>query len=52
MTHPKGSGPGRRRKSVPTEEENKASFRRYIEEVWNRTNLELVDEIFDRYISH
>jgi serine phosphatase RsbU (regulator of sigma subunit) len=37
---------------VATEEENKASFRRYIEEVWNRTNLELVDEIFDRYISH
>jgi serine phosphatase RsbU (regulator of sigma subunit) len=37
---------------VSTEEENKASFRRYIEEVWNRTNLELVDEIFDRYLSH
>jgi serine phosphatase RsbU (regulator of sigma subunit) len=43
---------GRRRKSVSTEEENKATFRRYIEEVWNRTNLELVDEIFDRYLSH
>ena len=37
---------------MATEEENKAIFRRYIEEVWNRTNLELVDEIFDRYISH
>jgi serine phosphatase RsbU (regulator of sigma subunit) len=37
---------------VSTEEENKAIFRRYIEEVWNRTNLEVVDEIFDRYISH
>jgi serine phosphatase RsbU (regulator of sigma subunit) len=37
---------------VSTEEENKAIFKRYIEEVWNRTNLELVDEIFDRYISH
>jgi serine phosphatase RsbU (regulator of sigma subunit) len=37
---------------VPTEEENKAIFRRYIEEVWNQTNLELVDEIFDRYLSH
>jgi serine phosphatase RsbU (regulator of sigma subunit) len=37
---------------VSTEEENKAIFRRYIEEVWNQTNLELVDEIFDRYISH
>jgi steroid delta-isomerase-like uncharacterized protein len=49
---PTGSEFGRRRKSVSTEEENKATFRRYIEEVWNRTNLELVDEIFDRYISH
>jgi serine phosphatase RsbU (regulator of sigma subunit) len=37
---------------VSTEEVNKAIFRRYIEEVWNQTNLELVDEIFDRYISH
>jgi serine phosphatase RsbU (regulator of sigma subunit) len=37
---------------VPTEEENKAIFRRYAEEVWNQTNLEVVDEIFDRYISH
>jgi serine phosphatase RsbU (regulator of sigma subunit) len=37
---------------VSTEEENKATFRRYIEEVWNRTNLEVVDEIFDRYLSH
>jgi serine phosphatase RsbU (regulator of sigma subunit) len=37
---------------VSTEEENKASFRRYIEEVWNQSNLEVVDEIFDRYISH
>jgi steroid delta-isomerase-like uncharacterized protein len=37
---------------VPTEEENKATFRRYLEEVWNKGNLELVDEIFDRYVSH
>jgi steroid delta-isomerase-like uncharacterized protein len=37
---------------VPTEEENKATFRRYLEEVWNQGNLELVDEIFDRYVSH
>jgi serine phosphatase RsbU (regulator of sigma subunit) len=42
---------GRRRKSVSTEE-NRAIFRRYIEEVWNQTNLEVVDEIFDRYTSH
>src|SRR5215217_2288169 len=48
---PTGSGLGRRRKSVSTEE-NRAIFRRYIEEVWNQTNLEVVDEIFDRYISH
>jgi serine phosphatase RsbU (regulator of sigma subunit) len=37
---------------VPTEEENKASFRRYLEEAWNQGNLDVVDEIFDRYISH
>jgi hypothetical protein len=50
---PKGRGSsGRRRKSVPIEEENKAIFRRYIEEVWNQSNLEVVDEIFDRYLSH
>ncbi len=37
---------------MSTEEENKAIFRRYIEEAWNQTNLEVVDEIFDRYVSH
>ncbi len=37
---------------MSTEEENKATFRRYIEEVWNQTNLEVADEIFDRYVSH
>jgi serine phosphatase RsbU (regulator of sigma subunit) len=37
---------------VSTEEENKATFRRYIEEVWNQGRLEVVDEIFDRYLSH
>jgi serine phosphatase RsbU (regulator of sigma subunit) len=37
---------------VPTEEENKASFRRYLEEAWNQSNLEVVDDIFDRYVSH
>jgi serine phosphatase RsbU (regulator of sigma subunit) len=37
---------------VSTEEENKATFRRYIQEVWNQTNLELADEIFDRYLYH
>jgi predicted ester cyclase len=34
------------------EEENKAIFRHYVEEVSNEGNLDLVDEIFDRYISH
>ena len=37
---------------MPTEEENKATFERYIEEVWNQGRLELADEIFDRYIAH
>jgi serine phosphatase RsbU (regulator of sigma subunit) len=38
--------------NVSTAEENKAIFRRYAEEVGNQLNFELVDEIFDRYISH
>ena len=33
-------------------EENKSTFRRYVEEVSNKGNLNVVDEIFDRYISH
>ncbi len=34
-------------------EENKAAFRRYVEEVWQAGNLDLVDEIFaQRYLSH
>jgi steroid delta-isomerase-like uncharacterized protein len=37
---------------VSTEEENKATFKRYIEEVWNQGRLELADEIFDRYLAH
>jgi predicted ester cyclase len=40
------------KRNVSTEE-NKATFRRYIEEVGNQGNLELADEIFDRYyVSH
>ena len=35
-----------------SEEQNKATFRRYVEEVGNEGNLDLVDEIFGRYISH
>jgi predicted ester cyclase len=37
---------------VSSAEKNKAIFRRYIEEVPNQGNLEIVDEIFDRYLSH
>ena len=36
---------------MPTEE-NKASFRRYLKEVFNQGNLEVAEEIFDRYVSH
>ncbi|MDQ3863661.1 MAG: ester cyclase, partial [Actinomycetota bacterium] len=37
---------------MPTGEENKASFRRYLEQAWNQGNLEIVDEVFDRYLAH
>src|SRR5215217_5778532 len=33
-------------------EENKAIFRRYVEEIPNQGNMMVADEIFDRYISH
>jgi serine phosphatase RsbU (regulator of sigma subunit) len=33
-------------------EENKATFRRYVEKVTNDRDLELADEIFDRYLAH
>lgn len=33
-------------------DENKATFRRYVEEVGNEGNLDLADEIFDRYLAH
>jgi steroid delta-isomerase-like uncharacterized protein len=33
-------------------EENKAVFRRYVEEVGNKGKLDLVDEIFDHYLAH
>jgi predicted SnoaL-like aldol condensation-catalyzing enzyme len=41
-----------KRKSVSAAVENKAIFRRYAEEVGNQLNMELVDEIFERYIAH
>jgi serine phosphatase RsbU (regulator of sigma subunit) len=42
---------GKEETNVPAEV-NKATFRRYIEEVQHQGNLEVADEIFDRYISH
>jgi steroid delta-isomerase-like uncharacterized protein len=34
-------------------EENKATFRRYVEEVWINGNLDAADEIFvEKYLSH
>ena len=35
-----------------SKEQNKATFRRYVEEAGNEGNLELADEIFDRYLAH
>jgi serine phosphatase RsbU (regulator of sigma subunit) len=43
---------GKEKANVSAAEENKAIFRRYAEEVGNQQNFELVDEIFERYISH
>src|SRR5215213_7709872 len=43
---------GKEKTNVSTAEENKAIFRRYAEEVGTQYNLEIVDEIFERYISH
>jgi serine phosphatase RsbU (regulator of sigma subunit) len=48
---PKGNSSGRRI-GVPTEAENMAIFRRYVEEVVNQGNLQIADEIFDRYLAH
>jgi len=43
---------GKEKTNVSAAEENKAIFRRYAEEVGNQHNFEIVDEIFERYISH
>jgi predicted ester cyclase len=43
---------GRGKRNVSAAEENKVIFRRYVEEVSNQGNLEVADEIFDRYLSH
>src|SRR5215218_4397763 len=43
---------GKEQRNLSTAEEIKAILRRYAEEVGNQLNLELGDEIFERYISH
>jgi hypothetical protein len=43
---------GKENRNVSAAEENEVIFRRYAEEVGNQQNLELVDEIFERYIAH
>ncbi len=36
-----------------TAEENKALFRRYVEEGWVKGNVEVADEVFaERYVAH
>src|ERR687894_2639193 len=37
---------------MSAEERNRAVFRRYVEEITNRGNFDLADEIFDRYLAH
>src|SRR5215216_3678658 len=44
-------GMGKEKRNLSAEQ-NKAIFRRYAEEVGNQHNFEIVDEIFERYISH
>jgi steroid delta-isomerase-like uncharacterized protein len=42
----------RRYRRAATTQENKAVFRRYVEEVGNEGNLDLAEEIFSRYLAH
>src|SRR5215208_1902501 len=51
MPQPQRRWLGKEERNVPAEE-NKAIFRRYLEEVQNQGNLEVADEIFDRYVAH
>jgi hypothetical protein len=46
--HPEGSGLAKEKRNVSAAEENKAIFRRYIEEIPRQGNLEFADKIFDR----
>src|SRR5215204_5830221 len=43
---------GKEKRTVSAAEENKAIFRRYVEEIPNQGNMKVADEIFERYISH
>jgi predicted ester cyclase len=43
---------GKEKRNVSAAEENKAISRRYVEEIPNQGNLQVADEIFDRYIAH
>src|SRR5215203_3812411 len=43
---------GKEKRTVSAAEENKAIFRRYVEEIPNQGNMKVADEIFDRYIAH
>src|SRR5215203_618181 len=51
MPQPSRRWLGKEERNVPAEE-NKAIFRRYVEEVPNQGNLEVADEIFGRYVAH
>ncbi len=48
---PKEAGLAKGKRNVSAEE-NKAIFRRYVEEIAHQGNLEVADEIFDRYVAH
>src|SRR5829696_673235 len=51
MPQPQRRWLGKEERNVPAEE-NKAIFRRYVEEVTNQGNLEVADEIFGSYLAH
>src|SRR5215204_6259399 len=51
MPQPQRRWLGKEETNVPAEE-NKAIFRRYVEEVTNQGNLEVADEIFGSYLAH
>jgi steroid delta-isomerase-like uncharacterized protein len=47
------AGPPRERRDGMSVENNKNTFKRYVEEVWKDENLDIADEIFaEKYLSH